>query len=172
MIQPRTMLEVADNSGAKKVQCIRVMGGSNKKYATHRATPSSSPSRKPRPEGSVKKGDVARAVVVRTAKEIRRRQDGSHIKFDRNAAVLPQPAEQPDRHPDLRPSGPRAALSPVHENHLAGARGDLRIFAGHATEAVDQAERYRRGDRRVGEGQAGQGADRVAREASGSSSSG
>jgi large subunit ribosomal protein L14 len=93
MIQPRTMLEVADNSGAKKVQCIRVMGGSNKKYATigdiiivaiKEATP----------EGSVKKGEVARAVVVRTAKEIGR-PDGSHIKFDRNAAVLLNPQNNP-----------------------------------------------------------------------------
>jgi large subunit ribosomal protein L14 len=87
------MLEVADNSGAKKVQCIRVMGGSNKKYASigdiiivaiKEATP----------EGSVKKGEVARAVVVRTAKEIGR-PDGSHIRFDRNAAVLLNPQNNP-----------------------------------------------------------------------------
>ena len=86
MIQPRTMLEVADNSGAKKVQCIRVMGGSNKKYATIGDTIIVA-IKEATPEGSVKKGEVARAVVVRTAKEIRR-PDGSHIKFDRNAAVL------------------------------------------------------------------------------------
>ena len=81
MIQPRTMLEVADNSGAKKVQCIRVMGGSNKKYASIGDTIIVA-IKEATPEGSVKKGEVARAVVVRTAKEIRR-PDGSHIKFDR-----------------------------------------------------------------------------------------
>ena len=77
MIQPRTMLDVADNSGAKKVQCIRVMGGSNKKYATIGDTIIVAV-KEAAPEGSVKKGDVARAVVVRTAKEIRR-PDGSTL---------------------------------------------------------------------------------------------
>ena len=89
MIQPRTMLDVADNSGARKVQCIRVMGGSNKKYASIGDTIIVAV-KEATPDGSVKKGDVARAVVVRTAKEIRR-PDGSHIKFDRNAAVLLNP---------------------------------------------------------------------------------
>ena len=93
MIQPRTMLDVADNSGARKVQCIRVMGGSNKKYATIGDTIIVAV-KEATPDGSVKKGDVARAVVVRTAKEIRR-PDGSHIKFDRNAAVLLNPQNNP-----------------------------------------------------------------------------
>ena len=93
MIQPRTILEVADNSGAKKVMCIRVMGGSNKKYATIGDTIIVA-IKEAAPEGSVKKGEVARAVVVRTAKEVRRR-DGSHIKFDRNAAVLLNPQNNP-----------------------------------------------------------------------------
>ena len=69
MIQPRTMLDVADNSGARKVQCIRVMGGSNKKYATIGDTIIVAV-KEATPDGPVKKGDVARAVVVRTAKEI------------------------------------------------------------------------------------------------------
>ena len=93
MIQPRTMLEVADNSGAKKVQCIRVMGGSNRKYATIGDTIIVAV-KEATPEGSVKKGEVARAVVVRTTKEIRR-PDGSHIRFDRNAAVLLNPQNNP-----------------------------------------------------------------------------
>lgn len=93
MIQPRTILEVADNSGAKKVMCIRVMGGSNKRYATIGDTIIVA-IKEAAPEGSVKKGDVARAVVVRTAKEIRR-LDGSHIRFDRNAAVLLNPQNNP-----------------------------------------------------------------------------
>jgi large subunit ribosomal protein L14 len=93
MIQPRTMLEVADNSGAKKVQCIRVMGGSRKKYATLGDTIIVAV-KEAAPDGTVKKGEVARAVVVRTAKEVRRR-DGSYIRFDRNAAVLLNPQNNP-----------------------------------------------------------------------------
>ena len=86
MIQMQTNLEVADNSGARRVQCIKVLGGSKRKVASvgdvivvyvKEAIP----------RGRVKKGDVHRAVIVRTAKEIRR-NDGSAIRFDRNAAVL------------------------------------------------------------------------------------
>ncbi|MBI4560604.1 MAG: 50S ribosomal protein L14 [Candidatus Rokubacteria bacterium] len=87
------MLEVADNSGAKKVQCIRVMGGSRKKYATLGDTIIVAV-KVAVPDGTVKKGEVARAVVVRTAKEVRRR-DGSYIRFDRNAAVLLNPQNNP-----------------------------------------------------------------------------
>lgn len=93
MIQPRTMLEVADNSGAKRVQCIRVMGGSHKKYASLGDTIIVAV-KEATPDGAVKKGEVARAVVVRTAKEVRR-SDGSHIRFDRNAAVLLNPMNNP-----------------------------------------------------------------------------
>ncbi len=93
MIQPRTMLEVADNSGAKKVQCIRVMGGSQKRYATLGDTIVVA-IKEAAPDGTVKKGEVARAVVVRTAKEVRR-PDGSYIRFDRNAAVLLNPQNNP-----------------------------------------------------------------------------
>lgn len=93
MIQTRTMLEVADNSGAKKVQCIRVMGGANKRYASLGDTIVVAV-KEAAPEGTVKKGEVARAVVVRTVKEVRRR-DGSYIRFDRNAAVLINPQNNP-----------------------------------------------------------------------------
>ncbi len=93
MIQPRTMLEAADNSGAKKVQCIRVMGGSQKRYATLGDTIIVTV-KEAAPDGTVKKGEVARAVVVRTAKEVRR-PDGSYIRFDRNAAVLLNPQNNP-----------------------------------------------------------------------------
>ena len=93
MIQPRTMLEVADNSGAKKVQCIRVMGGSNRKYAGLGDTIIVAV-KEAAPDGAVKKGEVARAVVVRTVKEVRR-PDGSYIRFDRNAAVLLNPQNNP-----------------------------------------------------------------------------
>lgn len=86
MIQQETSLVVADNSGAKKVKCIKVLGGSGRKYASIGdiivVTVKSAI-----PNGNVKKGDVSRAVVVRTKKEIRRK-DGSYIRFDENAAVL------------------------------------------------------------------------------------
>jgi large subunit ribosomal protein L14 len=86
MIQEETNLVVADNSGAKSVRCIRVLGGSDRKYAGVGdiivVTVKSAI-----PGGGVKKGEVSRAVIVRTAKETRRK-DGSYIKFDENAAVL------------------------------------------------------------------------------------
>ncbi len=86
MIQMETTLDVADNSGAKRVQCIKVLGGSKRKYATVGDTIVVSV-RDAIPRGRVKKGQVMKAVVVRTAKGVRR-PDGSLIRFDRNAAVL------------------------------------------------------------------------------------
>ncbi|TXB61941.1 50S ribosomal protein L14 [Phaeodactylibacter luteus] len=93
MIQQESRLRVADNSGAKEVLCIRVLGGSKRRYASigdqivvtvKEATPG----------GNVKKGSVSKAVVVRTRKEIRRR-DGSYIRFDDNAVVLLNAADEP-----------------------------------------------------------------------------
>jgi large subunit ribosomal protein L14 len=86
MIQMQTNLEVADNSGARRVQCIKVLGGSKRKYAGIGDVIVVSV-KEAIPRGRVKKGDVHRAVVVRTAKDIAR-PDGSVIRFDRNAAVL------------------------------------------------------------------------------------
>ncbi|MGE5270890.1 MAG: 50S ribosomal protein L14 [Thiohalocapsa sp.] len=86
MIQRQTNLDVADNSGARRVQCIKVLGGSKRKTATVGDVIIVSV-KEAIPRGRVKKGDVHRAVIVRTAKEIRR-PDGSAIRFDRNAAVL------------------------------------------------------------------------------------
>jgi large subunit ribosomal protein L14 len=86
MIQAETNLEVADNSGARRVQCIKVLGGSKRKSAAVGDVIVVSV-KEAIPRGRVKKGDMYRAVVVRTAKEIRR-SDGSAIRFDRNAAVL------------------------------------------------------------------------------------
>ena len=92
MIQQESRLRVADNSGAKEVLCIRVLGGSKRRYASigdkiivtvKDATP-----------GGIKKGSVSRAVIVRTKKEIRRR-DGSYIRFDDNACVLLNNADEP-----------------------------------------------------------------------------
>jgi large subunit ribosomal protein L14 len=86
MIQMQTNLDVADNSGARRVQCIKVLGGSKRKTASVGDVIIVSV-KEAIPRGRVKKGDVHRAVIVRTAKEIRR-ADGSAIRFDRNAAVL------------------------------------------------------------------------------------
>ena len=86
MIQMQTNLDVADNSGARRVQCIKVLGGSKRRTATVGDVIIVSV-KEAIPRGRVKKGDVHRAVIVRTAKEIRR-TDGSSIRFDRNAAVL------------------------------------------------------------------------------------
>ena len=86
MIQMQTQLEVADNSGARRVQCIKVLGGSKRRFAGVGDVIVVSV-KEAIPRGRVKKGDMHRAVVVRTAKEIRR-DDGSTIRFDSNAAVL------------------------------------------------------------------------------------
>ncbi len=93
MIQLRTVMEVADNSGAKRVQCIKVLGGTGRRYASVGdiivvAVKESEP------QSQIKKGDVRKAVVVRTRKEIRR-PEGSYIKFDSNAAVLITDAKEP-----------------------------------------------------------------------------
>jgi large subunit ribosomal protein L14 len=93
MIQEETNLIVADNSGAKKVRCIRVLGGSRRRYATVGDTIVVSV-KTAMPNGTVKKGEVSRAVIVRTTKEVRRK-DGSYIRFDENAAVLINQQNEP-----------------------------------------------------------------------------
>ena len=93
MIQQESRMKVADNTGAKEILCIRVLGGSGRRYAgigdTIVATVKDAI-----PGGNVKKGDVVKAVIVRTVKE-RRRADGSYIKFDENAAVIIKPDNDP-----------------------------------------------------------------------------
>lgn len=86
MIQMESVLDVADNSGAKRVKCVKVLGGSKRKYASIGDIIVVSV-KDAAPNGKVKKGQIARAVIVRTKKEIRRR-DGSYIRFDTNSAVL------------------------------------------------------------------------------------
>ena len=97
MIQQETYLKVADNTGAKEIKTIRVLGGSSRKYANIGDVIVASV-RKAAPGGTVKKGDVVRAVVVRSAKGVRR-ADGSYVRFDENAAVLIKD--------DKNPRGPR-----------------------------------------------------------------
>lgn len=93
MIQKETRLKVADNSGAKEVLCINVLGGTKRRYATvgDRIIVSV---KSAIPTSSVKKGTVSNAVVVRTTKEVKRK-DGSYIRFDDNACVLLNPANEP-----------------------------------------------------------------------------
>ena len=93
MIQAETNLDVADNSGARRIQCIKVLGGSKRKYASVGDVIVCSV-KEAIPRGRVKKGEVVKAVVVRTAKDIRR-PDGSTIRFDNNAAVLINNAGEP-----------------------------------------------------------------------------
>jgi len=93
MIQAESNLDVADNSGARRVQCIKVLGGSKRRSASVGDVIVVSV-KEAIPRGRVKKGDVVKAVIVRTAKDIQRR-DGSVIRFDRNAAVLINQAGEP-----------------------------------------------------------------------------
>ena len=93
MIQAETNLEVADNSGARRVQCIKVLGGSKRKYASVGDVIVVT-IKEAIPRGRVKKGEIVKAVIVRTAKDIRR-PDGSAIRFDSNAAVLISPQGEP-----------------------------------------------------------------------------
>jgi large subunit ribosomal protein L14 len=93
MIQLRSMLVVADNSGAKRVQCVKVLGGSHRKYARLGDVVVVSV-KEALPDSNIKKGSVTKAVVVRTKKEARR-PDGSYIRFDQNAVVLINPQGEP-----------------------------------------------------------------------------
>jgi len=93
MVQAETVLDVADNSGARKVLCIKVLGGSKRRYASLGDVIVVSV-KEAIPNAKVKKGDVMKAVVVRTAKEVGR-PDGSYIRFDNNSAVLIDNAREP-----------------------------------------------------------------------------
>lgn len=93
MIQMQTQLDVADNSGAKKISCISLSGGSRGKYAVIGDVITASV-KEASPDGNVKKGQVVKAVIVRTA-SAQRRRDGTYIRFDQNAAVLINDAREP-----------------------------------------------------------------------------
>ncbi len=93
MIQPQTRLKVADNSGAKEIMCIRVLGGSFRRFGNIGDVIVASV-KTATPGGAVKKGDVVKAVIVRSAKGLRR-PDGTHIRFDENAAVVIDNQKQP-----------------------------------------------------------------------------
>jgi ribosomal protein L14 len=123
MIQMQSLLDVADNTGARSVMCIKVLGGSKRRYAGIGDVIKVS-IKDAAPRGRVKKGEVYSAVVVRTAKGVRR-SDGSLVKFDGNAAVSAQQQAGADRHAHLRAGHARAAHRAIHEDRLAGSRGSL-----------------------------------------------
>ena len=120
MIQQESRLKVADNTGAKEILCIRVLGGSGRRYAGIGdiivATVKDAI-----PGGNVKRGEVVKAVVVRTVKE-RRRADGSYIKFDENAAVIIKPDNDPRGTRIFGPVG-RELREALHEDRLARPGG-------------------------------------------------
>ena len=162
MIQPRSMLDVADNSGAKKVQCIRVMGGANKRYASLGDVVIVAV-KEAVPDGTVKKGEVARAVVVRTVKEVRAPRRLLHpLRPQRGGAA--QGRRQPGGHPHLRAGGARAAGQAVHQDHLARSRSHLED-AQWRSRTCGRATRCGGGGQ--GARQEGQGAARDSREGPG-----
>ena len=104
MIQMQTYLNVADNTGARELMCIRVLGGTRRRYANIGDVVVCSV-KKAAPGGMVKKGDVVKAVIVRSAKGLRR-DDGTYIRFDENAAVIIRDDKQPQGHTNLWASSP------------------------------------------------------------------
>ena len=121
MIQMQTNLDVADNSGARRVMCIKVLGGSKRRYASIGDIIVVS-IKEAIPRGRVKKGDVMKAVVVRTAKDIRR-SDGSVIRFDFERRGADQQSVRACRDPHLRAGAARASRQEPRQDHLARARG-------------------------------------------------
>ena len=124
MIQQESRLRVADNSGAKEVLCIKVLGGTRRRYASI-GDIFVAAVKDAIPGAGVKKGDVVKCVVVRVKKE-KRRPDGSYIRFDENAAVIIKDDLTPARNAHLRPSRARAARQEVHAHRLPGPGGALR----------------------------------------------
>ena len=115
MLQQESRLKVADNTGAKELLCIRVLGGTGRRYAGVGDVIVCSV-KKAAPGGVAKKGDVVKAVVVRTVQPTRR-SDGSYVRFDDNAA---------EGHPYFWPGRKRTARKRIHEDPLPGARSGLR----------------------------------------------
>ena len=123
MIQNETRLRVADNTGAREILCIRVKGGSRRRYA-HVGDVITATVKQANPHGTVKKGEVVTAVVVRTKKPFGR-DDGTYIAFDENAAVIIDDQNNPAWHPRLRAGRARTARAQLHEDRLARPGGPL-----------------------------------------------
>ena len=144
VIQPQSRLRVADNTGARSIQCIRVMGRSLKTTAGVGDVIIASV-KQAIPNAAVKKGDVVRAVIVRTAKEYGR-PDGSYIRFDENAAVLINNQGNPRGTRIFGPGRPRAARPQLHEDRVARAGGAVMAAAPGARRAPPRCPRSARGD--------------------------
>ena len=141
MIQQETYLKVADNTGAKELKCIRVLGGSKRKYASIGDVIVCSV-RKAAPGGSVKKGDVVKAVVVRTVKPVRR-ADGTYVRFDENAAVLINTG-------DKNPRGTRKAVVVRTVKPVRRADGTYVRFDENAAVLINTGDKNPRGTRIFG----------------------
>ena len=149
MIQMQSNLDVADNSGAKRVQCIKVLGGSKRRIAGVGDIIVVSV-KEAAPRGRVKKGDVHRAVIVRTAKDIRR-PDGSVIRFDSNAAVLVNKNEEPIGTRIFGPVVRELRAQEAYEDHQPRAGGAVdgrRRRSGRATRSSSCPARTRAGPAR------------------------
>ena len=118
MIQMQTVLNVADNSGARKIACIQPLGGDTGRGAGLGDIITASV-KEASPDGTVKKGEVVKAVVVRTRRSARRR-DGSYIRFDENAAVLINAQKEPIGTTRFWPCGPGATRETFHEDRFPG----------------------------------------------------
>ena len=163
MISVESNLEVADNSGARRVQCIKVLGGSKRKTASVGDVIVVSV-KEAIPRGKVKKGDVHQAVIVRTRFPVRR-PDGSAIRFDRNAAVLINKQQEPIGTRIFGPVVRELRGTQVHEDHFARAGGVVmaaRIRKGDTVVVITGADKGRRGEvlQRAAEGQPRRGAGR------------
>ena len=151
MIQMQTNLDVADNSGARRVMCIKVLGGSKRRYAGVGDIIVVS-IKEAIPRGRVKKGDVMKAVVVRTAKDIRR-ADGSVIRFDSQRRGADQQPGRADRHAHLRAGAARIARQEPHEDHFARAGGAVmaaKIKKGDKVVVLAGRDKGRRGEVHAG----------------------
>lgn len=126
MIQMESVLEAADNSGAKKLRTLKVLGGSKRKYATVGDVIVVSV-KDAVPNGKVKKGQVARAVIVRTTKEVRR-PDGSYIRFDNNSAVLVNKENEPVGSRIFGPVARELRAKKFMKDRVAGTRSTLRVW--------------------------------------------
>ena len=149
MIQMQTNLDVADNSGARRVMCIKVLGGSKRKYATIGDVIVVSV-KEAIPRGRVKKGEVMKAVVVRISQGHQARRRFDHpLRPQRRGAD--QPADGAGRHPHLRTGAARAARQEPHEDHLARAGGAVMAAKIRKGDKVDRAHRPRQGPHRRGD---------------------
>ncbi len=156
MIAQETRLKVADNTGAREVLCIRVLGGSGRRYAGLGdmivATVKDAI-----PGGSVKRGEVVKAVVVRTRKASRR-PDGTYIRFDDNACVLINDQMQPRGTRIFGPVGPGTARAPLHAHRLAGAGGAvMRLRKGDTVVVISGKDKGRQARVAMVHAQGGQG---------------